>query len=175
VRYKLDKFSLEHPDLIDAKLTAVWGQELEELLKAKGVYGNKATMPEEEFLNYKYLIVVDGNSNPDRFPKLLESGSLVFRTFPIRGAETFSFRVKPWVHFIPIKEDLSDLADRIQWAKDHDHEAEIIARQSLDYIRSQTNAFLRGDAEEYTSVLLTKLSLVLRNYLNCPSAIQVMH
>jgi hypothetical protein len=170
IRYNLCKFSQEHPDLVDAKLIAL-GQttddQLEKFLTQEDIYGRQYWMSEYDMLNYKYLIVIDGNSNPDRFPKFLESGSLVFRSYPIRGAETFTFRVKPWVHFIPFKEDYSDLAERIQWARDHDDEAQIIVKQAKEYITSVTTAFLHDDAVEYSAVLLSRLSKLLRNYINC--------
>ncbi len=36
--------------------------------------------------------------------------------------EHFYKQLQPWVHYIPFKADLSDLLEKIQWARDHDEE-----------------------------------------------------
>ena len=33
------------------------------------------------------------------------------------------YQLKPFEHYIPVKHDLSDLLDQIEWAKTHDEEA----------------------------------------------------
>jgi hypothetical protein len=170
IAYNLCSFGVLHPNYVDAKLTSIVkssDDSLESYLEEHKVYGQKFSIPEEDMFKYKYLIAVEGNSNPDQFPRFLASGSLVFRSHPIRGSEVFSFRAKPWVHYIPFKEDLSDLIERIQWAKDHEEEAEMIAKQALEYITSNTNAFIDSNAVDYAALLFTRLSVLLKNYVNC--------
>lgn len=36
--------------------------------------------------------------------------------------EHFYKQLQPWVHYIPFEADLSDLLEKIQWARDHDEE-----------------------------------------------------
>ena len=36
--------------------------------------------------------------------------------------EHFYKQLKPYEHYIPIKRDISDLLEKIQWAKDHDEQ-----------------------------------------------------
>jgi len=36
--------------------------------------------------------------------------------------EFFYKQLKPYEHYIPLKANLNDVLDRIQWAKDHDAE-----------------------------------------------------
>jgi len=61
--------------------------------------------------NYKYVIDVDGNGWSGRFKRLMTSNSLVFKStiYP----EWFADRIAPWVHYIPIQIDLSDLHDAL--------------------------------------------------------------
>ncbi|WVQ96174.1 hypothetical protein IAU59_003277 [Kwoniella sp. CBS 9459] len=63
----------------------------------------------EQALEYKYVMDVDGNAWSARFERLLASGSLVFKStiFP----EWWTDRVQPWVHYVPIQMDYSDLYD----------------------------------------------------------------
>ncbi|KAF9032264.1 hypothetical protein BDZ89DRAFT_1131403 [Hymenopellis radicata] len=60
---------------------------------------------------YKYIIDVDGNGWSGRFKKLMSSNSLVFKSsvYP----EWFVDRVQPWVHYVPVQVDLSDLHDAL--------------------------------------------------------------
>ncbi|KAF4610078.1 hypothetical protein D9613_010468 [Agrocybe pediades] len=58
---------------------------------------------------YKYYIDVDGNGWSSRFKRLITSNAVVFKStiYP----EWYLDRVAPWVHYVPIKVDLSDLWD----------------------------------------------------------------
>lgn len=38
-------------------------------------------------------------------------------------------QLEPYKHYIPIKKDLSDLVDKIKWAKENDEEAQQIAKK----------------------------------------------
>ena len=44
--------------------------------------------------------------------------------------EWFYDRIKPWVHYIPVALDLSDLEERVQWALQNDEEAQAIVRRA---------------------------------------------
>ncbi|KAF8628840.1 hypothetical protein AX17_005900 [Amanita inopinata Kibby_2008] len=60
---------------------------------------------------YKYVLDVDGNGWSGRFKRLITSNSLVFKStiYP----EWYMDRIAPWVHYIPIQVDLSDLYDAL--------------------------------------------------------------
>ncbi|GAA5872179.1 hypothetical protein JCM8547_003827 [Rhodosporidiobolus lusitaniae] len=64
-------------------------------------------MPEEQQNSYKYVIDVDGNGWSGRFHRLMSSNSLVLKStiFP----EWYSDRIQPWVHYVPLKTDYTDL------------------------------------------------------------------
>lgn len=47
--------------------------------------------------------------------------------------EHFYSDLKPYVHYIPIKADLSDLVEKVRWAKSHDEEARKIGAQARKY------------------------------------------
>ncbi|KAG2036385.1 glycosyl transferase family 90-domain-containing protein [Suillus americanus] len=60
---------------------------------------------------YKYVLDVDGNGWSSRFKRLMTSNSVVFKStlYP----EWFTHRLAPWVHYIPIQIDYSDLYDAL--------------------------------------------------------------
>ena len=66
-------------------------------------------MTVEESSRYKYVIDIDGNGWSSRFKRLMSSNSLVFKStvYP----EWYSDRIQPWVHYVPISLDYSDLFD----------------------------------------------------------------
>ncbi|KIJ36563.1 glycosyltransferase family 90 protein [Sphaerobolus stellatus SS14] len=58
---------------------------------------------------YKFIADVDGNGWSARFKRLITSNSLIFKStlFP----EWYSERIMPWVHYVPVQMDYSDLYD----------------------------------------------------------------
>jgi len=53
--------------------------------------------------------------------------------------EHFYNELQPWKHYIPFKSDLSDLLEKLQWAKEHDEEVNIhlgvlsnVSRQNIE-------------------------------------------
>ncbi len=47
--------------------------------------------------------------------------------------EFFYKDLKPYEHYIPVKEDLSDFSEQITWAETHQEEALKIARNAQNY------------------------------------------
>ncbi|KLT42487.1 hypothetical protein CC85DRAFT_274409 [Cutaneotrichosporon oleaginosum] len=63
----------------------------------------------EEAKKYAYVIDTDGNGWSSRFHRLLSSGSMVIKTtiYP----EWMTDWLTPWVHYVPVQADYSDLYD----------------------------------------------------------------
>jgi Glycosyl transferase family 90 len=61
-----------------------------------------------------------------RFPRLLQSGSLLFKSTRFR--EWYTERLKPYVHYIPVNYNLTDLEEKITWAYQHPKAAEQIMK-----------------------------------------------
>ncbi|KAK4705426.1 hypothetical protein P7C70_g776, partial [Phenoliferia sp. Uapishka_3] len=106
---------------------------------------------------FKYVLDVDSNGPSPDFHRLIQSGSVVFKStiFP----EWYTRRIMPWFHYVPIKSDYADLTDvaaffigapdgsgshddlaeRIaangrKWAKEHWREADMAAYQFRLYL-----------------------------------------
>lgn len=69
----------------------------------------KPTMGLEDQNQYRYLMDVDGNGWSGRFHRLLSTNAVVLKStiFP----EWYQERIIPWVHYVPIKVDYTDLYD----------------------------------------------------------------
>ncbi len=89
----------------------------------------KPFMPITNINTYKFHIDIDGNSNAwsGLFQKLL-SGGLVFKVESEFGFRQWYYdRLIPWQHYIPIKKDLSDFLEKVDWAFSNDHQSQEIA------------------------------------------------
>jgi hypothetical protein len=62
--------------------------------------------------------------------------------------------IKHKVHYIPIKEDLSDLLHVINWCKNNDDECKKIAQNGMDFARSVLN---RDFIQKYMQSILWSL------------------
>ncbi len=73
-----------------------------------------------EQLRHKYLLDVDGEVNAwsGLFWKLY-SNSVVFKV-DSHYEQWYYRRLEPWVHYIPVAGDLSDLEEKFDWAVTHD-------------------------------------------------------
>ncbi|KAG2140698.1 glycosyl transferase family 90-domain-containing protein [Suillus clintonianus] len=73
------------------------------------LYDWRKMQTHQEAGRYKYVFDIDGHGWSGRFKRLITSNSLVFKNtiYP----EWFMDRVAPWVHYVPVQVDLSDLYD----------------------------------------------------------------
>ncbi|CAE7237733.1 Poglut2 [Symbiodinium natans] len=104
---------------------------LEEFLWDEELIGSR--IAGEVFGQYKYQIAMEGNSATDRLSWQLFMGSVVL--IPGKAWQVMSplNMLQPWVHFVPVSYDLSDLVDRLLWLMSHDAEAKAIAQNGMAF------------------------------------------
>jgi hypothetical protein len=83
-----------------------------------------------EFLKHKYLLDVDGmvNAWSGLFWKLM-SNSLVMKVAS-HYEEWYYKCLIPYVHYVPIKGDMSDLVDQYHWAQSHETEVKEMVKNA---------------------------------------------
>ena len=85
-----------------------------------------------DIIKNKYIISVDGNDKDSGLNWKLASDSLVFMNHPKIESWLMESKLKPWVHYVPLAEDFSDLIEKFQWAeKNPDKCIEIIKNANL--------------------------------------------
>ena len=147
MRLKLDSIK---SSLIDVRLTKQEGAQSIDTksIRFDPIYGlgvmNTRVNYANNFLNmiqqsdYKYIIHVDGNVNAYRLLTTMTTGSLVLRVMsPYTSWADHMLKAK--VHYIPVKEDLSDLLDVIKWCRRNDERCKEIANNGLTFARSILN------------------------------------
>lgn len=73
----------------------------------------------EEMINYKYILDMDGNACTwDATAWKLNSGSVIFKA-ESDWVQWFYDKYVPWTHYVPIKDDFSDLQEKFRWCEEH--------------------------------------------------------
>jgi Glycosyl transferase family 90 len=140
--------------------------------------------PMTTFMNYKAILDMDGNSWSSRFGTLLCYNSVVVKVEP-KYFEYFYPELKPWTHYIPVKNDLSDFDKNIKWALDTKNEnavrdiiesandwcsrrflPEELARDQIDIWESYVREMNRGDPHWETKLDAAKKSVFDRKSFN---------
>jgi len=82
-------------------------------------------VPMTSSAQYKYQIDIDGNSNAwsALFQKLLSGSAVLKITSPHSFRQWYYDELIPWVNYVPVKSDMSDLVEKIHWLINHDDEA----------------------------------------------------
>ncbi len=130
-RFALCKLSFEHSNTVDAGFAGLDCKEMEILLNQMGLC--KPSLSKKEHLYGKYLPVLDGHmcTYPGYQWRLL-SNSVALKQESDQ-VQWFYRALKPYVHYIPITNDMSDLLDKIAWAKEHDEEVLQIVKNGQQF------------------------------------------
>lgn len=80
--------------------------------------------------NYRYVLALEGNDVASCLQWVMASNCVPVMTRPTVETWLMHSRLIPGVHYIEIKPDYSDAAERIEWYNVHPEETEKIARES---------------------------------------------
>ena len=116
----------------------------------------KGKMSITEQLKYKYLISVDGNDKSSALNWMLASNSVVMMAKPKNLSWLMEDRLIPYVHYIELKDDFSDLEEKIQWCETHQQECKQIVNNSNAFM----SQFYFEKGERYIE------SQVIKRYLD---------
>nr|XP_047927629.1 protein O-glucosyltransferase 1 [Anser cygnoides] len=146
--------SREDPELVDAEYTKnqAWKSEKDTLGKPPA-----KEIPLVDHCKYKYLFNFRGVAASFRLKHLFMCGSLVFHV----GEEWLEFfypQLKPWVHYVPVRSDLSDVRELLQFVKENDNIAQEIAERGRQFI---TEHLQMEDVSCYWEHLLSEYSQAL--------------
>ncbi|XP_060565583.1 protein O-glucosyltransferase 1-like [Ruditapes philippinarum] len=129
-RDPLIKLSRNEPDLVDAQYTKnqAWKSKADTL----GADPAKEIRLEDH-CDHKYLFNFRGVAASFRFKHLFLCDSVVFHV----GDEWLEFfypAMKAWVHYIPVKQDLTDVKELLQFAQENDAVVHEIAKRGRQFI-----------------------------------------
>jgi hypothetical protein len=81
-----------------------------------------------EHMKYKYILIVDGNCIASAHQWVFGSGSVPILVSHPDNDFWFKPYLKPMVNYVPIKYDLSDLTEKLEWLVANDDAAKAIAQ-----------------------------------------------
>jgi len=119
---------VDSPEIADVKLGWWWSEN-------KNIpahfFGNR--MEVQEMMKYKMILIIDGNVIASSHMWSFASGAVPLL---ISNAQCwFSDFLVPFVNYVPVAYDLSDLQEKIYWVLDNDAEAEEIAHRACEFAR----------------------------------------
>lgn len=109
IRKKIIEYAEQYPDHIEAYNTYV----------DQAVIGGKKDIPYISLIDhthYKYLIDIEGRGYSGRIKMLLFTKRLLFIQ-DRQWKSYYHFELEPYKHFIPVKNDLSDLMEQIRFVE----------------------------------------------------------
>jgi hypothetical protein len=151
VRLKAVDFSVDYPTLLNARLSM-------RTFKAPCWHFNASNGLDKLMLvddidkklyytNYQAALVIGGIGAAFRLDSHLSTGTaVVLQQFQYE--EWFTHLLKPWVHYIPLAQDLSNLNETMHWVRDHPLEVQAIGAHGLDFY-NQFLSFSRNEEHVY--------------------------
>lgn len=137
-RPQLVNLSQHNSAVLDAKFYGCWQCEVgvwEEIVAELGAADGGNPPGQEVLAERKYLVDLDGNGWSSRLLGQLALGCVIFKVEPLYYEFFWSLLI-PYVHYVPIRRDMSDLVSQIEYARAHDEEMQAIAMAARDFLRS---------------------------------------
>ncbi len=108
----------------------------------------------EQQLDYKFLISIEGNDVASNLKWMMLSNSVVLMPNPKICSWFMEDKLRPFVHYIPLNDDFSDLEDKYNWCLHNQGACEKISRNATQYIeqfmdQNRENEITRQVIETY--------------------------
>jgi hypothetical protein len=160
-RSKLVIHSIQNPRFLDARFTHYCQFEQPSFIREfqeKCPGAPRASIRQHQ--RYRYLIDVDGNAcSWSRMYWILLSRSVLLKQ-ESPWYQWYYKAIKPWEHYIPLKNDVEDVVDKIIWAKQNDKKARRIAQNATDIVEE---IFSKDAVQTYVVMLLKSYAECLNN------------
>lgn len=127
--------ALAGPLLVDAKLVGPIldvRKNFPTTINGIDLYGDRTSI--DDMLSYKAIIMLEGNDVSSGLKWALFSNSVVLTQTPTKTSWAMEEFLEPWIHYVPIADDLADVEEKMQWVLDHDYEAQKIAHRGKLWI-----------------------------------------
>lgn len=109
-----------------------------------GIIGEDGSVPSQwvkekmtinEHLNYKFIMSLEGNDVASNLKWVMSSNSIAVMTKPTCETWFMEGTLKAGYHYIEIKDDFSDLTEKLQYYIEHPSEAEAIIEHAHAYVK----------------------------------------
>lgn len=104
-------------------------------LKAKYKHAVKKPITINQFRKYKYIISIEGNDKDSGLNWKLMSNSVVLMAKPIYNSWLMEEKLIPNFHYVELKDDLSDLEEKINWCDENPDQCKDIINNAHEYMK----------------------------------------
>lgn len=134
--------------LVDLRLASVCEYDPAEAaaVRAAGIVGPRVSP--QRWLHDRFAINIDGHANAftNFYTRLLFGCCVLKVASPRQFRQWYYDRLAPWVHSIPVAEDLTDLPERLAWCTEHPRDCQQIAQAGQQVVLGMTHAGERQQA-----------------------------
>ena len=89
----------------------------------------------KELLHHKYLLSLEGNDVASGLKWMLLSNSVVFMPTPTFESWALESLLIPYIHYVPVAADLSNLIEQLAWAMENDAVCQNISRTATQFMK----------------------------------------
>jgi len=118
----------------------------------------------EDQLQYKYLLSIEGNDVATNLKWIMLSNSVCIMPLPQICSWFMEDHLVPYVHFVPVSEDFSDLEEVYEWCLEHDAECEEISKNATEFAKQFLD--LEREDEITRQVILKYFDMDEKNEVN---------
>lgn len=98
----------------------------------QSTYPRVAFMTPQAQSTYKYILNVEGHVAAFRLGYEMSYGSVILLV-ESEWKMWFSHMIHPWIHYVPVKADMSDLVEMVAWCEANQDRCQMIAQNALDF------------------------------------------
>jgi hypothetical protein len=116
----------------------------------------------DEMIKYKYVLDVDGHASTwDATAWKLNSGSVILKTESC-WSQWFFDNYKAWVHYVPVKDDFSDIQAQFTWCESNQDKCQEMINNCKDLFQ---NTYRLNNVNAYLQSTLYKINNLIPNYV----------
>jgi len=163
-RYKLLLNNFGKNNLIDLGLTAsaMISDKQRKYIKNRWI---TKKVKVEDFLKYKYILSVHGNDKDSGLNWKLNSNSLVLMNKPEYTSWLLECDLIPWIHYVPLNFDFTDLFDKLMWCEANQSKCKEIVKNANEFMKQFSNIEVEKKIERMV-ISHYKRNLKRRNLIN---------
>jgi len=110
--------------VVNARLTNTRGR-LPDILN--GVNLTTASVTTRHLLRYKGIVMLEGNDVASGLKWALLSNSVVLMPVPRHTSWAIEERLQPWIHYVPLDDEISDVVEKMRWILNNEETARKIS------------------------------------------------
>jgi hypothetical protein len=123
----------------------------------------------EQQTEYKYILNIDGHVSAFRLTLEMNMGSVILL---VESDYRMWIDIQPYVHYVPVKRDLSDLFDQIRWCRKHDKECQKMVETCREYYKKCLG---KDGILDYMTTLLKNLKGFCGTYQYSESRLKIQY